>query len=257
MVGDGELQEGSVWEAIMYAGQNHLDNLCVLVDRNNGQLDVHNRMLFPMPSLDQVFQSFGWVTYNVDATQYDGVFAVLESFRSGPRNGHPTAIICNTTKDYGAFSDFMNKHKVTTSEALIVQERALQEEQRSSRVDEFLHYIDELDRSAHGDSIRGLLLDAARQMHLEVDESTARRHVIRAVVGPVLTKRVPPRDKTIGYDPALLPKLDAKKSNAAAEIVTAAMKVFARDSSVVSIDSDLASTSGLEAGIAAVDQRRP
>jgi transketolase len=256
MVGDGELQEGSVWEAIMYAGQNHLDNLCVLVDRNNGQLDIHNRMLFPMPALDQVFQSFNWVTHNVDATQYDGVFEALDSFRFGPRNGRPTAIICNTTKGCGAFSDFMNKHKVTTSEALIVQELALQEEQRSFRVDEFLQYIDELDRSAHGDSIRGLLLDAARQMHLEVDESTSRRHSVRAVVGPVLTKRVPTRDKSIGYDAALLPKLDAKKSYAAAEIVTAAMKVFARDSSVVSIDSDLASTSGLEAGIAAVDQRR-
>jgi transketolase len=256
MVGDGELQEGSVWEAIMYAGQNHLDNLCVLVDRNNGQLDIHNRMLFPMPALDQVFQSFGWVTHNVDATQYDGVFAALDSFRSGPRNGCPTAIICNTTKGYGAFSDFMNKHKVTTSEAFIVQELALQEEQRSARVEEFLRYIDALDRSTNGDSIRSLLLDAAQQMHLEVDDKISRRSTIHSVVGPVLTKRVPPRDKSIGYDPAALPKLDAKKSYSAAEIVTSAMKVFARDSSVVSIDSDLASTSGLEAGIAAVDQRR-
>ena len=65
-----------------------------------------------------------------------------------------------------------------------------------------------------------------------------------------------PRDKQIRYDPAALPKIDSKKQYSAAEIVTAAMKVFARDSRVVSIDSDLASTSGLEAGIAAVDQQR-
>ena len=65
MVGDGELQEGSCWETVMYAGQAHLDNLCVLVDRNYGQLDVHNRTLFPMPPLAECFRSFGWEAHNV------------------------------------------------------------------------------------------------------------------------------------------------------------------------------------------------
>ena len=58
------------------------------------------------------------------------------------------------------------------------------------------------------------------------------------------------------YDPALLPRLDPAKEYAASDVVTAAMKVFARDPAIVSIDSDLATTSGLEAGVAAVDQRR-
>jgi len=256
MTGDGELQEGSVWEAIMYAGQNHLDNLCVLVDRNNGQLDIHNRMLFPMPALDEVFRSFGWIAHDVDATQYDGVMAALEKFRSGPRNGKPTAIICNTTKGYGAFSDFMNKHKVTTSEALVIQELALQNEQRDARIGEFLNYIDQIEQAQHGAAIRDLLFDAAQQMHLEIDGSVSKRRSLKSVVGPVLTKRVPRRDKRIRYDANLLPKLDRNKSYSAAEIVTASMKIFARDRSVVSIDSDLASTSGLEAGVAAVDQKR-
>jgi transketolase len=256
MVGDGELQEGSVWETIMYAGQNHLDNFCVLVDRNNGQLDVHNHMLFPMPALDEVFRSFSWTVHNVDATQYDGVVAALDSFRSGSRNGRPTAILCNTIKGYGAFSDFMNKHKVTTTEALVIQELALQEEQRSARVAEFLDYIDRLDQAMYGDSIRNLLMDAARQMHLSVDENTWRRGTIPSIVGPVLTKQAPARDKRIKYDASLLPRLDPSKPYSAAEIITAGMKVFACDSAVVSIDSDLASTSGLQAGVAAVDQRR-
>ncbi|HTH52342.1 MAG TPA: transketolase C-terminal domain-containing protein, partial [Edaphobacter sp.] len=69
-------------------------------------------------------------------------------------------------------------------------------------------------------------------------------------------KRVPQRDKKIQYDPAALPKLDRSKSYSAAEIVTAGMKVFARDTRVVSIDSDLASTSGLEAGVGSADQAR-
>src|SRR5215469_5096133 len=86
MVGDGELQEGSCWEVAMYAGQHNLDNLCVLVDRNNGQLDIHDRTLYPMPSLENVFTAFNWKVHNVDATSFSGVFAALESFRTGVRD---------------------------------------------------------------------------------------------------------------------------------------------------------------------------
>jgi transketolase len=254
MVGDGELQEGSCWEAVMYAGQNHLDNLCVFVDRNNGQLDVHNRTLFPMPNLNKVFSSYGWTTHDVDATQYDGVVAALEQFRYGQRNGQPTAIICNTTKGYGAFSDFMNKHKVTITESLIVQELALQNERRTERVAEFLRHLNDAEENAGGRDAAETLRDAARGMHLDVEGTF--KGTLPSIVGPVLTRRVPQRNKQIQYDTAALPKLDRSKQYSAADVVTGAMKVFARDSRVVSIDSDLASTSGLEAGIAAVDQRR-
>src|SRR4026209_1527901 len=85
LTGDGELQEGPIWEAVMYAGQKHLDNFCVMVDRNNGQLDIANRLVFPMPHLESVFASFDWQVHSVDATQYDGVYAALEQFRYGPR----------------------------------------------------------------------------------------------------------------------------------------------------------------------------
>jgi transketolase len=254
MVGDGELQEGSCWEAVMYAGQNHLDNFCVLVDRNNGQLDVHNRTLFPMPNLNEVFRSYGWETHDVDATQYDGVVAALEKFRFGARNGKPTAIICNTTKGYGAFSDFMNKHKVTPSEALVVQELELQVRRRIERVAEFLSHLEQLDHSPDAEKSAGLLRDAAESMHLDVESIS--KGALPSIVGPILTKRAQPRNKEICFDSAALPRLDRAKQYSAAEVVTGAMKIFARDPRVVSIDSDLASTSGLEAGIAAVDQSR-
>jgi len=253
MVGDGELQEGSVWEAVMYAGQHHLDNLCVLVDRNNGQLDVYNRMIFPMPELEAVFRSYGWEAENVDATEYDAVYSALEEFRFGRRNGKPTAIICNSSKGYGAFSDFMNRHKVTVSSSLAAQEIELQQERRGLRVEEAVRFIGDLERAPDGGPVRDLLLEMAREMHLTVDLGRAS---ITSAPGPTLTRRVPERDKHIRWDEALLPKIDAQKSYSAAEIVTAAMKAFARDGRVVSIDSDLASTSGLEAGVAAVDQRR-
>ncbi|HEV2447418.1 MAG TPA: transketolase, partial [Candidatus Sulfopaludibacter sp.] len=75
-------------------------------------------------------------------------------------------------------------------------------------------------------------------------------------VGPVVARRAPSRDKRIRYNPALLPKIDPAGEYSAADIVTAAMKVFARDPRIVSVDADLATTSGLEAGVAAADQRR-
>src|ERR1051325_6712377 len=93
-------------------------------------------------------------------------------------------------------------------------------------------------------------------MHLSIESRAEGKSTITTLPGPVLARRVPKRDKSIRYNEAALPKLDPKKNYTAAEIVSSAMKVFARDTRVVSIDSDLASTSGLEAGIAAVDQQR-
>jgi transketolase len=250
MVGDGELQEGSIWEAVMYAGTKHLDNFCLFVDQNNGQLDISMRTIFPMPNLEAVFQSFGWQAFTIDATQFDGVYTALENFRYGPRNGKPTAIICKSTKGQGAFSDFLNKHKVTMSDALVDQEVASQQHLRKQRVED----------------LRGLLeRDGSEEIAQEVFELAARMHLspasgflgeLPSVEGPVLTKRAPVRAKAIAYDAAQLPKIEKGKDYAASDIVTGAMKIFARDPRVASVDSDLASISGLEAGIGHVDQGR-
>jgi transketolase len=256
LTGDGELQEGPIWEAIMYAGQKHLDNLCVMVDRNNGQLDIANRMVFPMPELERVFASFDWQVHSVDATQYDGVYAALEQFRFGRRIGRPTAIICHGTKGHGALSDFLNKHKVTVPDALLEQELTLQSDQRRARADEFNRFFRGLADLRDGEALHEALLDMAGQMHLDVGRRGTGDLCLRAVIGPLRRERAPTRSKAISYDAAALPRIDPKKEYAASEIVTAAMKVFAQDASVVSIDADLATTSGLEAGVAAVDQRR-
>ena len=255
LTGDGELQEGPIWEAIMYAGQKHLDNLCVLVDRNNGQLDIANRMVFPMPELERVFAAFDWEVESVDATQYAGVYAALERFRFGPRNGKPTAIICHGMKGHGALSDFLNKHKVTVPDALLLQERTLQLAQRQERVDEFARFHRQLGEATDHHELQDTLLQIAAEMRLDVMHQSGELSLAQAI-GPVRTTRVPPRDKKITYDETLLPRIDLAKEYAASDIVTAAMKVFARDPMVVSIDADLATTSGLEAGVASVDQRR-
>jgi len=256
MVGDGELQEGLIWEAVMYSGHKRLDNLCVLVDQNNGQLDIYDRLIFPLPDLEPVFRSFGWQVMSVDATQYDGVYTALEQFKYAPRTGKPTAILCRCRKGQGGLSDFINKHKVVIGDKLMEQELALQTELRQARVDAFAEFYRGLGRRAEGERIQEELLETARRMHIGIEAGLSGATTVFPVIGPVLTRRAAPRDKQIRYDPALLPKIDRSKEYNASDIVTAAMKVFARDSRVVSIDADLASTSGLEAGVAAVDQKR-
>jgi len=245
VTGDGELQEGTIWEAVMFAGQKHLDNLCVLVDQNNGQLDMANRMIFPTPRLEAVFEAFDWRVFSVDATAYDGVFAALEEFRFGNRNGKPTAIICHSSKGFGACSDFLNKHKVVVADDLMAQELGMQARRRERRVADFLRFRDGLD-----EDVRERMDEIASGMHLSVSDGFGH------AIGPVLTTRAAEREKRICYDASLLPKIDKTKEYAASDIITAAMKVFARDERVVSIDADLASTSGLEAGVALVDQKR-
>jgi len=191
LTGDGELQEGPIWEAVMYAGQKHLDNLCVMVDRNNGQLDIANRMVFPMPELEDVFASFDWEVHSVDATQYDGVYAALEQFRYGPRNGRPTAIICHGMKGHGALSDFLNKHKVTVPGPLIEQELSLQAAQRAARVSEFNDYFASLEGVREGGAVQEALQAAARQMQLDVTRHGSDALSLAPVIGPVRTRRVP------------------------------------------------------------------
>src|SRR5580700_172462 len=208
ITGDGEMQEGPIWEAVMFAASKHLDNLCLMVDRNNGQLDIASRMVFPMPELGPVFSAFGWQVFEADATQCDGVHAALERFRYGPRNGKPTVIICHSTKGYGGFSDFLNKHKVSPPDALVAQEMVLQSDQRLSRVSEFNELFRRLEQHPDGERLRETLAQTAGRMHLTADPDGSGGLKLRQVIGPVRTRRVPVRDKKIRYDAAALPRLD-------------------------------------------------
>ncbi len=256
ITGDGELQEGPIWEAAMFSSYKKLDNLCVLVDKNAGQLDDTKQLIFPLLDLDKRWASFGWRVFNVDGTQYGPVLEALQAFKYSPRDGRPTLIICRTRKGYGGFSDFMVGHKVEIQDALIEQETASQEEQRGSRVSEFLDFLGGLDPTRDEGMVRERLLSVANGMNLDMIVRDDKAGEIRPRIVPVKTKRAPLRDKTVRYDPSLLPKLDKSKHYSASSVITAAMKVFARDSRVVSIDADLGTTSGLEAGVGYVDMGR-
>ena len=133
LTGDGELQEGLIWEAVMYASHKRLDNLCVLVDKNSGQLDDTKQLVFPLLELVARFKSFGWRVISVDATQYGPVLEALRTFKFSSRDGRPTAIICRTRKGFGGFSNVMSGHKIEIPDSLTQQEIALQQNRRDLR----------------------------------------------------------------------------------------------------------------------------
>ena len=100
LLGDGEIQEGQVWEASMFAGAKKLDNLCVIVDNNNLQIDgtiveVNN----PYP-IDKKFEAFNFHVINVeDGHDFEQLAAAFAEARA--TKGMPTAIICKTMKGKG------------------------------------------------------------------------------------------------------------------------------------------------------------
>ena len=256
LTGDGELQEGIIWEAIMYSSYRKLDNLCMLVDKNAGQLDDTKQLIFPLLDLDKKFACFGWRVFNVDGTQYGPVLEALQTFKYRPRDGRPTAIICRTRKGFGGFSNFMVGHKIVLPDAMTDQEMALQKQRRAERAEEFIEFYNGLAEKEDGGAVRENLKAYAIRMNLEVIVSNNHATGVKQIEALVRTKTAPPRDKAIKYDADGLPKLEKTKEYRACDVITSSMKIFARDPRVVSIDADLASTSGLEAGIGFVDTGR-
>jgi len=256
LTGDGELQEGLIWEAVMYASYKRLDNLCVLVDKNSGQLDDTKQLVFPLLEIVDRFSSFGWRVISVDATQYGPVLEALRAFKFSSRDGRPTAIICRTRKGFGGFSNVMSGHKIEIPDSLTQQEIALQQHRRDLRVAEFLQFFEGLDSRGGEGAARDRLLTMARAMNLKIELRSKTQKGLQPIPVPQKTRKAPVRDKRIRYDAALLPKLDKTKEYSASGTITMAMRAFARDSRVVTIDADLASTSGLEAGVAYVDTGR-
>ncbi len=99
MVGDGEIQEGQVWEASMFAGSHGLDNLTVVVDNNNLQIDgAVTEICSPYP-IDEKFKAFNFHVINIDAHDFDQIRAAFKEARQ--TKGKPTAIIAKSVKGKG------------------------------------------------------------------------------------------------------------------------------------------------------------
>lgn len=99
LLGDGEIQEGQVWEASMFAGHRKLDNLCVIVDNNNLQIDgTVEEVCSPYP-IDEKFKAFNFHVINVDAHDFDALRAALKEARQ--TKGMPTCIVMHSLKGKG------------------------------------------------------------------------------------------------------------------------------------------------------------
>ena len=121
LLGDGEIQEGQVWEAAMFAGYRKLDNLCVIVDNNNLQIDgAIDTVCSPYP-IDKKFEAFNFHVINIDGNDFDQIDAAFKEAKA--TKGQPTAIICKTIKGKGV--SFMENeagwHGVAPNDAELAQ----------------------------------------------------------------------------------------------------------------------------------------
>ena len=99
LLGDGEIQEGQVWEASMLAGHRHLDNLVVIVDNNGLQIDGKIEDVNSPYPIDKKFEAFNFHVINVDGHDFDALDAAFKEARM--TKGQPTAIIAKTVKGKG------------------------------------------------------------------------------------------------------------------------------------------------------------
>ena len=96
LCGDGEIQEGQIWEAAMFAGHRKLDNLVVIIDNNNLQIDGKlEEVCSPYP-IDKKFEAFNFHVINVDGNDFDQLDAAFKEARA--TKGMPTAIVAHTLK---------------------------------------------------------------------------------------------------------------------------------------------------------------
>ncbi len=99
LIGDGETDEGQVWEAALYAGAHGVDNLCVLTDVNRIQNDTFCDELLPLEPLADKWRGMGWNVLDVDGHDLEKVVGALAAAREC--RGRPTQVLCRTVKGKG------------------------------------------------------------------------------------------------------------------------------------------------------------
>ena len=99
ILGDGELQEGQVWEAAMFAAHYKLDNLCLFIDFNGLQIDGDITQVMNPTPIDEKYKAFGFNVINIDGHDFDAIAGAVAQAESC--KGKPTAIICKTIKGKG------------------------------------------------------------------------------------------------------------------------------------------------------------
>lgn len=101
VLGDGECQEGEVWEATATANKYKLDNLIAFVDNNNLQIDGSTDEIMPLLNLADKFKAFGWEVYDIDGNDLEQILRTFDEIRARADNGKPKCIIGHTVKGKG------------------------------------------------------------------------------------------------------------------------------------------------------------
>lgn len=98
LLGDGEMQEGSVWEALMQAAHRHLNNLTAIIDRNRLQIDGNTECVMSLDNLPDKLKSFNWNVLEIDGHNIQEIYEAIEESK---RSDKPTVIVANTIKGKG------------------------------------------------------------------------------------------------------------------------------------------------------------
>lgn len=108
--GDGELNEGQIWEAVMFAAHHKVDNLITTIDWNGQQIDGPTEEVLNLGNIHEKFVAFGWHVLEMDGNDMDDVVATIEKAKQACGQGKPVAIMMHTIMGKGI--DFMeNDHK--------------------------------------------------------------------------------------------------------------------------------------------------
>ncbi len=116
IMGDGEIQEGQIWEAAMTAAHYRIDNLCAVVDNNELQIDGPVEEVMGIQPVHDKWEAFGWHAISIDGHDMEEILKALDEAES--IKGKPTVIIANTTKGKGVsfFEDKVEYHGVTPTQ---------------------------------------------------------------------------------------------------------------------------------------------
>lgn len=108
--GDGELQEGQIWEAAMYAAANKVDNIIATIDANGRQIDGDVDEVLSLGDLQQKWVSFGWEVLHMDGHNFDSIRSTMQQAKSMTGKGKPVVIIMKTEMGQGV-DYMMGSHK--------------------------------------------------------------------------------------------------------------------------------------------------
>jgi len=99
LIGDGEVQEGIIWEAAMFAAHYKLDNITVFLDHNGLQIDGENKEVMNIEPIEKKFEAFGWNVLTIDGHDFAQIFDAIEKSKNTKQK--PTIIVANTVKGKG------------------------------------------------------------------------------------------------------------------------------------------------------------